>query len=136
MYKKHLISLSLIIVMGFVFIGIQPSRLLAAPVDVLNGVCTGKATASSTCIDANSTANQTNPIYGPNGILTEVIFVISWVVGVVSVIIIIISAIRMIMSAGDSNTVNSARNAILYSLLGVVIAVSAQGIVVFILRKV
>jgi hypothetical protein len=136
MYKKYFATLLIILSLGFVFMGIQPTKLLAAgSVDVLSGPCSNGAAASAACQD-DATNSPTNPIYGPNGILTDAILIISWVVGVVSIVIVIISAIRMISSGGDTNAVNSARSALLFALIGVVIAVSAQGIVVFILKKV
>lgn len=149
MYKKRFISLLLALTLGFLFISIQPAKLMAASVDVLNNPCTTNAdgtqtcnspclngaSASSSCVD-DQTTSSTNPIYGPDGILTKGILIVSWIVGIVSVIIIIISAIRMVASGGDSNTVNSARGALLYALIGVVIALTAQGIAIFILKKV
>jgi hypothetical protein len=136
MYKKYFTSLLIVLTLGFLFLGIQPTRLLAAgSVDVLSGPCSNGAATSAACKD-NATNSPTNPIYGPNGILTDAILIISWVVGIVSIIIVIISALRMVSSGGDTNTVNSARSAILYSFIGILIAVSAQGIVVFILKKV
>jgi len=151
MYKKIFTSLALTIILGLSINVIQSSEVLAtAPVDVLNGTCVTNAdgtktcnspcqntlaSASSSCQD-NSTAATSNPIYGPNGILTVATQIIAWVVGIVSVAIILISSLRLINSGGDSNTVNSARSAILYALIGVAIAVAAQVIVVFILGKV
>lgn len=136
MYKKYLATLLVVLSLSFLLIGVQPTRLLAAgSVDVLTGPCSNGAAASAACQD-DATNSATNPIYGPNGILTDAILVISWVVGIASIIIVIISAIRMAGSGGDSNAVSSARSALLYALIGVVIAVSAQGIAIFILKRV
>jgi hypothetical protein len=136
MYKKILILPVLILTFGFIFSATVSSKTFAAPVDVLTGPCQGTAaSASSSCQDDSTTATS-NPIYGPNGILTEAIQILAWVVGIVSIVMILISGLRMITSGGDSNAVNSARSAILYSLIGVAIAVSAQIIVVFVLGKV
>jgi len=136
MYKRTFTLLALTITLGFLFSFPLSGKSFVAAVDVLSGPCgDAKAATSSTCKD-NSTSATSNPIYGPNGILTDATQIIAWVVGVVSVAIILISSIRMINSGGDSNTVSSARSAILYALIGVAIAVAAQVIVVFILGKV
>jgi hypothetical protein len=68
--------------------------------------------------------------------MTRAIEILSYIVGIVSVVMIIVSALRMVISGGDPNTVGSARSAIIYSVAGVVIAVIAQGIVVFVLKRV
>lgn len=105
-------------------------------VSILTKSCTSQDTNSSVCQDGNGAPSATNPIFGPSGILTEVIQIIAYIVGIASIIIIIISGLRMVLSGGDPNNVSSARNSILYALIGVAIALSAQGIVVFVLQKV
>ena len=59
----------------------------------------------------------------------------SYVIGFVSVLVIIISGFRMIVSGGDSQTLNSSRNAIIYAIAGLAIAASAQIIILFVLNK-
>lgn len=54
-------------------------------------------------------------------------------VGVVAVIIIIIAGIMMSTSFGDSGKVRKAKSAILYSVIGLVVAVLAAAIVNFVL---
>ena len=46
-----------------------------------------------------------------------------------------ISGIRFAVSQGEPSKVNSARNAIIYSAVGIVVAVMAQSIVLFVLDK-
>lgn len=53
-------------------------------------------------------------------------------VGILSVIMIIVGGIRFVVSAGDSNGVQAARNTILYSVVGLVVAFVAWGIVNFV----
>jgi hypothetical protein len=107
-----------------------------AAVGVLNTSCNPQDASSSVCKDNNSATNAPNPIFGANGIMTRAIEILSYIVGIVSVVMIIVSALRMVISGGDPNTVGSARSAIIYSVAGVVIAVIAQGIVVFVLKRV
>jgi hypothetical protein len=68
--------------------------------------------------------------------LGNVINLLSLVVGIVAVIMIIIGGFRYITSGGDSNGISSAKNTILYAIVGLVIAVLAQIIVRFVLAKV
>ena len=57
------------------------------------------------------------------------------IVGVVAVIMIIIGGLKYITSSGDSNNVSSAKNTILYAIIGLVVVVLAQVIVRFVVTK-
>jgi hypothetical protein len=105
-------------------------------VSILNHSCVNSDTSASVCQDGNTSAGAPNPIFGPNGFLTTAIQIIAYIVGIASIIMIIISALRMVLSGGEPSTVSSARSAVLYSLIGVAIAVAAQAIVVFVLKRV
>lgn len=61
---------------------------------------------------------------------------LSIVVGVIAVIMIIVGGLKYIMSSGDSNNINSAKNTILYAIIGLVVVAFAQIIVKFVLNKV
>jgi hypothetical protein len=71
-----------------------------------------------------------------NSIITTVINIFSIIVGVVSVIMIILGGFRYITSGGDSSNVQSAKNTIIYALIGLVVVALAQFIVQFVLNKV
>ena len=71
-----------------------------------------------------------------NTIITTVINIFSLVVGVISVIMIIIGGLKYITSGGDSGNVTSAKNTILYAVIGLVIVALAQIIVRFVLSQV
>ncbi len=60
----------------------------------------------------------------------------SLVVGVIAVVMIIIGGLKFITSSGDSASVASARNTILYAVIGLVIVAFAQFIVRFVLARV
>lgn len=61
--------------------------------------------------------------------------IVSWVVGIIAVIMIIVGGAKYVTSGGDSNGVQSAKNTIMYALIGIVIVALAQVIVQFTLRK-
>lgn len=71
-----------------------------------------------------------------NDILHSVINLFSLVVGIVSVIMIIFGGLKYITSGGDSGNVGSAKNTILYAIIGIVIVALAQFIVRFVLTKI
>ncbi len=70
-----------------------------------------------------------------NTLLQTAINLFSIAIGVIAVIMIMVGGLKYITSSGDSNTLNSAKNTILYALVGVVVAVLAQVIVRFVLKK-
>ena len=58
-----------------------------------------------------------------------------YAVGVVSVIMLIIGGFRYVLSQGDQKAAESARNTILYAIIGIVIAMLAFAIVRFVLGR-
>jgi hypothetical protein len=56
------------------------------------------------------------------------------VLGSVAVLIIVIAGIRYIVSRGDPQSINKAKNAIVYAIVGLVVALSASALVNFVLR--
>lgn len=70
-----------------------------------------------------------------NQLVASVVNLFSVVVGVVSVIMIIYGGFRYIISGGDTGNVTSAKNTILYAIIGLVIVAFAQFIVKFVLAK-
>jgi hypothetical protein len=101
-----------------------------------NSLCAGSqlsapsATPSSTtsCADTQSGTNV-------NSIVTTVINVFSWLVGVVSVIMIIVGGFKYVTSGGESSGVTSAKNTILYAIVGLIIVAISQVIVKFVLSN-
>lgn len=62
--------------------------------------------------------------------------VVNWLlfaVGVISVIMLVVGGIKYSTSAGDSNKVTSAKNTIMYALIGLAVAVLAFAIVNFVI---
>lgn len=77
------------------------------------------------------TANGTNL----TDVIKLVVNVISIIVGVVAVIMIIWGGMKYITSGGESGKITSAKNTIIYALIGLVIVALAQFIVKFVLAK-
>ena len=79
---------------------------------------------------------KTNTIYGPNGIVTKAAQLFVILVGIASVVVIVLGGLQYIMSTGDPGKISKAKDTILYAVIGVVVAVLAQAIVVYVLKKV
>ena len=62
----------------------------------------------------------------------EIVFVI---IGALAVLMITISGFRYIVSAGDPQRVAKAKDGIIYALVGLIIAIFAESIVVFVVKR-
>ena len=68
-------------------------------------------------------------IDGKDGLIKTVVNVLLWAVGILSVIMIIFSGFRYITSAGDSSKTKSAQSTLIYSVVGLIVAIMAYAIV-------
>lgn len=84
--------------------------------------CTGTA-------DANASGNSVGAL------ARKIVNFMSILVGVVAVIMIIVGGFKYITSGGDSNKISSAKNTIIYALIGLIIVALSQFIVQFILKN-
>ena len=94
--------------------------------DVCRGV--GVATGSADC---TAPAGSTTV----NGVIGTAINILSAVVGVVGVIMIIIGGMKYVTSGGDASSISSAKQTIIYAIVGLAIAAGAQVIVRFVLNR-
>lgn len=90
-------------------------------------------TVDSTGTCASTTASGTSTV---NNVITTVINLFSVLVGVIAVIMIIYAGLRYITSGGDSAKITSAKNTIVYAIIGLIVVALAQFIVKFVLNKV
>ncbi len=81
------------------------------------------------------------PAYDPtseervNNIIKLAVNTFSILVGIVSVVMIIVGGLKYITSGGESANVTSAKNTILYAVIGLVVVALAQIIVRFVLSR-
>ena len=69
----------------------------------------------------------------PNDLVKNVVNGILYFVGILSVVMLIWGGILYTTSAGDSNKVTTAKNTIMYAVIGLVVAIFAYAIVNFVL---
>lgn len=128
---KKILIVSLLIFFSTSIVLMVPTNVSAATVFQQ---CSNSARLqrSLVCQQTNSTTGSpnNNPVIGA---IKIAINILSFITGATSVIIIIISGLRMTLNNGDANSAHKARNSILYAAIGIVITVTAQLIVVFIL---
>ncbi len=81
------------------------------------------------------TANK-DSLLGANGLITKIVQTLTLVVGAVALIMIVIGAIMYATSSGNPERAKTAWQTILYAIIGIIIALLAQLIVAFVLKRV
>lgn len=129
--KKHLSSL--IVGLGLVVSTATMTLPVAAQgVNVFDDACksAGGGSGSSICGPGTKPGDK-----GFTDLMKSVINTMIFIIGLIAVIMIIIGGIRYVVSNGESSQIQSAKNTVLYSVVGLVIAISAFAIVNFVLDK-
>jgi cytochrome bd-type quinol oxidase subunit 2 len=122
----------LVAVVSLVFLGlaITPAKVGAQTTNTINkSTCEGISIATGGG-DAGDCKDDGNASF--SSIIRKVISILSILVGAVSVIMLIIGGFRYIISNGDSNSTKSAKDTIMYALIGLIIVLFAQIIVRFV----
>lgn len=112
--------------------------LASAQTNLLDEACRNAPADSTLCRDDDETRGQSpedNRLVGPNGILNRIAQLIAYVSGIAGIILILIGGFRYITASGDSNNINTAKNTILYAIVGLAVAATTQSIIAFVLNK-
>lgn len=117
----------LVLVLG-IMVGIGTFSLSATPAGAINVFPACGANADQAVCKATTTDNVTS-------MAKTIVNVMLFVLGIVAVIMIVIGGVRYVVSAGDSSAVTGAKNTILYSVVGLVVAIMAYAIVNFVLTS-
>lgn len=91
------------------------------------------------CTGAADTAvckGKDDKVLGPDGLLTNVINLLLFIIGIVSLIMIIVGGFKYTTSAGDSSQLSNAKDTILYALVGLVIAIMSFAIVNWVVGRI
>lgn len=83
--------------------------------------------------DCSRGAGQQEDLFGQQGVFKTITDVMLFLIGAISVIMLIIGGIRYVISGGESSAVQSAKNTILYAIVGVVVAILAYAVVNFVI---
>lgn len=125
--KKTRLLIATMMLFGFVAAPLATVTTVEAQGRILTGIDDG-----ATRIDPEADGDAEEQV---NNIISTVINIFSLVVGVISVIMIIIGGFKYITSGGDSGNVTSAKNTILYAVIGLVVVALAQIIVRFVVGR-
>ncbi len=106
-----------------------PASVYAASID--QSVCGGtnlSLTEGGNCVNPEAETKV-------NSTITLALNIFSAVVGIIAVVMIILGGVKYITSQGESANVTSAKNTILYALVGLVVVALSQVIVRFVLNR-
>lgn len=124
--KRLLIALSFF---GLVLLPATASAQFTGPFDE---VCEDAGTQGSQSVVCQNKDNTENPLVGKDSIFMRAVNIIAWIIGVASIIIIIIAGLKYVTSSGDPKGIESAKNTLIYAVIGLVIFLLAQGILLFV----
>ncbi|CAN5657945.1 hypothetical protein BH23PAT2_BH23PAT2_06020 [soil metagenome] len=103
--------------------------------NVLNPLCTRTGNTGAVCEENSRTLNEDESSGNVLDVASTVLDIFSYVIGVAAVVVLFISGVKFATSAGDPAKISNARNTIIYALIGIVVAVLAQSIVLFVLDR-
>ena len=118
-------KIAAILLLATTFLSVSSPALAYNPT---GSICTTGGTNSSVCSPQNK-----SPIAGKNGVLKDAIDILSIVTAIVSVFMMVIGAVMYVTSGGESQRTNSAKNTILYAVIGLVVVAIAQVLVHFVI---
>lgn len=130
--------LSLCLLLGLAAVPLASTAVYAAdPVDVFKQSCKDAPQGpNSPPICKEKELGGKNPLFGPDGILTKAIGILSIVVAIGAIIGIMLAGLKFITAGSNPQEVSSARSRVLYAVVALMIAASAQVLVRFILYKI
>jgi hypothetical protein len=133
MFRLKLVAVTALAVLSLLVAPLLVGELTspALAIDAKEQVCKGIGSASG---EGGGCTNGGGPSVGR--IVKTVVNILSIIAGVVAVIMIIVAGLKYITSSGDASNVSSAKNTLLYAIIGLIIVALAQVIVRFVLNRI
>lgn len=108
---------------------VPAAQAVAGDCNVSGGLASGK-----NCAAPSGNAGEAS-LFGEGGIFQTVVNILLFIVGAIAVIMLVIGGIRYVVSGGDQSAVTSAKNTILYAIVGIVVAFLAWAAVDFVITQ-
>lgn len=112
-----------------VFTAIALTLAKTTPADALSG-------GIRAGVEAARGIDMPTNLLGDGGIFTTAVNLLLFLIGAIAVVMIIYGGFKYVISGGDSSAVTSAKNTILYAVIGLIIASLAYAIIDFVLNTV
>ena len=126
MFKKVMAGFVVVASMALVMTGlgvVSSSPVYAANCDPKKGI---PGALDKGC---SHSEGQPEQLDGNQGVITTIINTMLFIVGLLAVIMIIYAGIRFVTAHGDEKQVESARQTIIYSVVGLIVAILAYALV-------
>lgn len=86
--------------------------------------------------DARGDGVPTNLTNGDSSLVKKIINIMLYFIGILAVVMLIFGGFRYVVSSGNKDAVTSAKNTILYAVIGLLVALFAYAIIQFVLNTV
>lgn len=123
--KKTVVSIAIMICAVF---GLATLSIVSLSNNVSAQVSDGIGAATTSEMEGRK-------IDGDSGLVKSVVNILLWVIGILSIIMIIFSGIRYVTSSGDASKTKAAQNTLIYSVVGLIVAIMAWAIVDLVVNK-
>lgn len=134
-FFRKIAALSFVVTMLALPLCLTPARVNAQTTPPEQSICEGAGgtwQAGAKGAQGHCSNGSTKTV---GGTFRQVADLLIFLVGAISVIMIIIGGLRYTISAGDQSKITSAKNTVLYALVGLVIAALAFAIVDFVIVR-
>ena len=101
----------------------------------INNVNVVRATDMTLSSGVSSSQGDDVPQDLAGDVFKNVVNILLFIIGAVSVIMLIYGGIRYTTSGGNANSVTAAKNTIMYSIIGLVVAILAFAVVNFVVKQ-
>ncbi|MEP6710462.1 MAG: MMCAP2_0565 family pilin-like conjugal transfer protein [Candidatus Saccharibacteria bacterium] len=95
-------------------------------INVFKGCSSSTAGSTAVCKDTSSSVDP---------LIKTLINTLLYALGIIAVIVIVVGGIKFVTSDGDPGKIKSARETILYAVVGLVVAILAYAIVQFVIGR-
>ena len=111
---------------------LAPAIPAFAAENVFQGACKDAAAKKSAACQADGK----DPLTGTGGVIYRVTNTVAWIMGALSVIMIMVGGFMYITANGDANKIATAKNTVIYAVVGLIVIFMARTIVAFILSRI
>ncbi len=119
--------LPLLMICGIGSAALSPVTFAAPQDSVKSGLTAAGASSADVSTDSNGTFRKT---------LQNIINILLFVIGIIGVIVIVIAGIQYATSGGNADQARKAKDAIIYAIVGIIVAVMAYAIVGFVIGNI
>ena len=92
-------------------------------------------TTGTNCMEQGLNSVNSGSKTDVGGLIKSIVNALLFVLGAISVVMIVMGGIKYTTSNGDSNQVTSAKNTIMYAVIGLIVAIMAYSIVNFVIQR-